>query len=89
MLHTFLTEPIDDYRERVLIDGQPVRCCGYTLSHRIDEVPYLEMEMPIIPQIKDKAVVVNVANKEEIARLMDKDEFDEFCEIWKEVRDEM
>lgn len=89
MLHKFSTENIDDYHEQVLIDGQPIRCCGYTLTHRVDEVPCLELEMPIIPEIKDKKVVIVVSNKEEIARLMDKQEFDRFCEIWKEVHDEM
>ena len=89
MFHKFSTENIDAYHEQVLIDGQPIRCCGYTLTHRIDEIPCLELEMPIIPEIKDEQVVVSVSNKEEIARIMDKNEFDRFCEIWKKVHDEM
>ena len=89
MLHTFSAKRIDDLRERVFIDGQPIRCGGYILTHRVDEVPCLELEMPIIPEIKDKQVVVAVSNKEEIARIMDKNEFDRFCEIWKKVHDEM
>lgn len=89
MLHKFSTENISACHEQVLTDGKPIRCCGYTLTHRIDEIPCLELEMPIIPEIKDEQVVVSVSNKEEIARIMDKNEFDRFCDIWKEVHDEM
>lgn len=89
MLHTFSTERIDDVRERVLIDGQSVRCTEYALFHSLDHVPTLHLELPIIPNIKDTMVQMEISNKEEIARLMDKKEFDEFCEIWKEVHDEM
>lgn len=85
MFHKFSTEQIDSYRERVFIDGNPIRCIGYTLTHRVDELPTLELEMPIVPEIKDKYVVAQISNKEEIARLMDYNEFNEFCEIWNEV----
>lgn len=86
-LHKFSTEPLDDncIRERVFIDGQEVKCCGYTLIHDLDEVPCVILELPVTPRIKDKAVLLHVENKEEIARLMDKTEFEEFCKIWKEI----
>ena len=32
-------------------------------------------------------IVKKISNKEEIAMLMNKEEFNEFCEIWKEVHD--
>ena len=85
MFHKFSTEQIDSYRERVFIDGNPIMCRGYTLTHRVDELPTLELEMPIVPEIKDKYVVAQISNKEEIARFMDCNEFNEFCKIWDEV----
>lgn len=85
MFHKFSTEQIDSYREKVFIDGNPIMCIGYTLTHRVDEVPTLELEMPIVPEIKEKYVVAQISNKEEIARLMDYNEFNKFCEIWNEV----
>ena len=48
------------------------------------EVPSVDVEIGCVPQIEENAIV-KVSNKEEIAMLMDKEEFDEFCEIWKEV----
>ena len=85
MFHKFSIEQIDSYREKVLIDGNSIRCTGYTLTYRVDEFPTLQLEMPIVPEIKDQYVVIQVSNKEEIARLMDKTEFEEFCKIWEEV----
>lgn len=87
MLHKFSINSLDDncIREQVFIDGQPIRCTGYTLTHDVDKVPRLLLELPVIPKIKDEIVLAQVGNKEEIARLMDKTEFEKFCEIWEEV----
>lgn len=85
MFHKFSTEQINELRERVLIDGNYIRCTGYTLTHKVDEVPILELEIPIVQEIKDQYVVVKVSNKEEIANLMDLNEFNEFCKIWNEL----
>lgn len=87
MFHKFSTEQIESCREKVFIDGNSIRCTGYTLTHQVDEVPILEIEMPIVPEIKDQYVVVQISNKEEIARFMNKSEFEEFCRIWKELND--
>lgn len=87
MLHKFSTEPLNDscIKERVFIDGQEVKCCGYALIHGLDEVPCVILELPVTSRIKDKAVLVQNGNREEIARLMDKTEFTKFCEIWNEI----
>lgn len=87
MLHKFSTEPLNDscIKERVFIDSNLVKCCGYTLIRNADEVPCVILELPVIPEIKDKTVLLQIGNREEIARLMDKTEFTKFCEIWNEI----
>ena len=86
-LHKFRFEPMDELgRGRVTIDDKPIKCIGYELRHYVDEVPSVDIEICCVPQIEENAIV-KVSNKEEIAMLMDKEEFDEFCEIWKEVHD--
>ena len=88
-LHNFKVEPAGDCSmfAKTYIDGKPIRCRGYTVSHYIDEVPTVELEISIIPSYEHE-VAINVSNKEEIARLMSKEEFEEFCRIWNEVHDE-
>lgn len=87
LLHKFIFEPMDGLgRGRVTIDDKPIKCRGYELRHYVDEVPSVDIEICCVPQIEENAIV-NVSNKEEIAMLMDKEEFDEFCKIWKEVHD--
>lgn len=87
MLHEFSTEKIDDIREQVFIDGKPIRCYGYTLTHNVNEFPSVELKLICEPKIDGAKAIIQVSNKEEIARLMDKAEFEEFCEIWKEVHE--
>lgn len=84
-LHKFKFEPIDEFgRGKVTIDDKPIRCRGYELRHYVDEVPSVEIEIACFPQIEETASII-VSNKEEIAALMDKDEFDEFCKIWERI----
>lgn len=88
ILHKFRFEPIDECgRGRVTIDDKPIKCRGYELRHYVDEVPSVDIEICCVPQIEENAIV-KVSNKEEIAMLMDKEEFNEFCKIWKEVHNE-
>lgn len=86
-IHNFKVEPIERGRAKVYIDGKPIRCRGYSLEHFVDCVPSVQLEMCVSPQI-DENVRIEVANKKEIAELMDKNEFEQFCEIWKRVHDE-
>lgn len=85
-LHKFKVEPIDEFvgRARVTIDDKPIRCRGYELRHYVDEVPSVEIEINCVPQIEENATI-NVSNKEEIAALMDKNEYEEFCKIWEKI----
>lgn len=87
VLHKFKFEPIDELgRGKVTIDDKPIKCTGYELRHYVNEVPSVDIEICCVPKIEENAIV-KVSNKEEIAMLMDKEEFNEFCEIWKEVHD--
>lgn len=87
MLHKVKIESIDTnpIGARVFIDDNKVRTRGYTFSHYIGEVPQMKLELPVIPYIEYQEAIVNVSNKEEIARAMDKNEFKEFCEIWESI----
>ena len=86
-LHKFKFEPFDELgRGRVTIDDKPIKCRGYELRHYAGEVPSVDIEICCVPQIEENSTV-KISNKEEIAMLMDKEEFNEFCEIWKEVHD--
>ena len=89
VLHKLKIEPVESRIEcaRVIVDDIPVQCRGYSISHSIDEVPTVELELCCIPKYEHD-VVTQISNKEEIARLMDKAEFEEFCKIWKEVHNE-
>ena len=85
VLHKFRFEPIDEYgRGKVTIDDKHIRCRGYELRHYVDEVPSVEIEIDCFPQIEETATII-VSNKEEIAALMDKYEFEEFCKIWERI----
>ena len=86
-LHKFRFEPMDELgRGRVTIDDKPIKCIGYELRHYVDEVPSVDIEICCVPQIEENAII-SVSNKEEIAALMNREEFEEFCEIWKETHD--
>lgn len=87
-IHKFKFEPIDELgRGKVTIDDKTIRCRGYELRHYVDEIPSVDIEIYCVPQIEETASI-SVSNKEEIASLMDKDEFEEFCRVWEEIHDE-
>ena len=87
LLHKFKFEPFDELgRGRVTIDDKPIKCRGFEIKHYVNECTSVNSEDVCDPQIEENATV-KMSNKEEIAMLMDKEEFDEFCEIWKEVHD--
>ena len=48
----------------------------------------LKLNAEVIPEIDQGEVVCVVGNKREIAALMDKGEFEDFCRIWHEVQDD-
>lgn len=88
-MYKFKVEPIEDSPEcaRVSIDGNAVLCQGYTLNHYVGSLPTVELDLIVSPKVEHD-VVIQVGNKEEIARLMNFNEFNEFCRIWDEVHNE-
>lgn len=87
--HNLKIEPIGNRIEcaRVIVDDIPVQCCRYSINHSVDDVPTVELELLCVPKYEHDAII-QISNKEEIARLMDNSEFERFCEIWKEVHNE-
>lgn len=85
-MHKIKIEPVKENSiyTKIMIDGKPIRCSGYTISQCVDEYPVVELEVCAVPNVEG-AAIVHVSNKEEIARLMDEEEFKDFCDIWKEV----
>ncbi len=89
VLHNLKIEPIEDRAQcaRVFVDDMPIQCRGYSINHSLDEVPTVELELCCVPNYGHD-VMTQISNKEEIARLMDGNEFEEFCKIWKEVHND-
>ena len=84
-LRKFRFEPSDECgRGRVTIDGNPIKCSGYEIKHYVDEFPSVNIEVVCVPKIEENAII-SVSNKEEIASLMEREEFEEFCKIWEKI----
>ena len=84
-LHKFRFEPMDELgRGIVTIDDKPIKCRGFELKHYVDEFPSANIEVVCVPQIEENAII-SVSNKEEIAALMEREEFEEFCKIWEKI----
>ena len=83
-LHNFKIEPLDETRARVYIDDKKVLASGYTITHEVGEVPRIELNLYCMPEYEGRANV-RVVNKEELAMLLDKNEFNEFCKIWMKM----
>ena len=88
VFHNFKIEPIKDRAQcaRLSVDDMPIRCKGYSINHSLDEVPIVTLELCCVLNYEHDAVI-RITNKEEIARLMDETEFEEFCKAWKELHE--
>jgi len=59
---------------------------------KIERCPYCGQpvrNIEVIPEIDRGEVVCVVGNKREIAALMNKGEFEDFCRIWHKVQDDL
>ena len=85
-LHKFKVDPIDGHPDaaQITIDDKPILCRGYELKHYSGSRAEVNIEIICVPKLEDNATV-NVSNKEEIAALMEREEFEEFCEIWGKI----
>lgn len=86
MLHRFKIEPIGDsgIYEKVFIDDMKIRCSGYSLEHKVGELPTVTVDITVIPRV-DSSVNFKIGNLAEIAEIMDLETFLQFKEIWEEV----
>lgn len=85
-MHKLNIKNLESGGTSVMLDGQSVRCTGYCLSHYVDVYPTIELDLLIEPpEVEEDNVYVSIGNKKEIAELMNKVEFEEFCDIWKEI----
>lgn len=69
---------------KVFVDGNSIRCRGYVISQRVDEIPKVELEILGISET-DQIAKVEISDMENIAKAMDKEEFEKFCTIWNEL----
>lgn len=69
---------------KVYIDGESVRCRRYIIEQSVDEVPTVTLTLLGFGDYEHLAKV-EIADMENIAKAMDKDNFDKFCEIWNEL----
>lgn len=86
MLHKFKTNTLDTLREEVFIDGERIRCTDYVLSHSAGEVATLDISLLVETDIISECVV-KIKNKDQIARLMSRSEFENFCDIWEKLNE--
>lgn len=86
MIHRFKTKQIgkSEIYEEVFLDDKRIVCNGYRLEHYVGEIPTVEIKAHVVPELNGIAIV-GIANKKEIAEIMDKKEFEKFCKIWEEV----
>lgn len=69
----------------VKIDGELVRCRSYTLEQDAGGVPVITIELqPFITSISLNGIV-EIGNKDEIAKLMSRCEFEDFCDTWRSI----
>lgn len=89
-LHRFKVEPIDgsDIKASVYIDGEEIKGCQrYNISHLAGGIPIVTLDFIGIPLYEHDAVIT-VSSKVDIARVMSKEEFEEFCRIWTRIHKE-
>lgn len=69
---------------RVSIDGNVVKCRKYVITQSVYEVPTVELEILGFGDAEHIATV-QISDMENIAKAMDKEEFEKFCTIWNEL----
>lgn len=85
-IHKFKVEPIGNSPERakVLIDDIPIRCSEYSIQHFAGELPKIEVAIQAVPEYEHDGEIT-ITNKGQIAQIMSKKEFKEFCRIWEDL----
>lgn len=74
----------------ILIDGTSIlkSCIGYSVSQKAGELPKVTLDMipDVLLEIKGQ---LEISHLSDLARVMDKDTFNEFCVMWKTLHTEL
>ena len=74
----------------ILIDGVSASnsCIGYSVSQIAGELPKVTLDMipEVLLEIKGQ---LEISNLGDLARIMDKDMFNDFCVMWKTLHGEL
>lgn len=74
----------------VLINGTSISksCVGYSVSQKAGEPPKVTLDMlpAVLLEIKGQ---LEISHLGDLARVMDKDMFNEFCVMWKTLHTEL
>lgn len=74
---------------KVIIDGEEIhRLSGYTIERNAGEIPMLELRMLCLEEnIMEQQVEIVISNAETMARIFNRNQFDEFCKLWEEYHE--
>ena len=74
----------------ILVDGTSVSksCTGYSVRQKSGELPKVTLDMipAVLLEIKGQ---LEISHLGDLARVMDKDMFNEFCVMWKTLHTEL
>lgn len=74
----------------VLINGTSISksCVGYSVSQKVGELPKVTLDMipEVLLEIKGQ---LEISHLGDLARVMDKDMFNEFCVMWKTLHGDL
>lgn len=87
-LHKFKVEPIGNSQTcaKVLIDDIPILCTEYSIQHFAGDVPRIKVAIQAALEYEHDGEII-ITNKGQIAQIMSKKEFKEFCRIWEDLHD--
>ena len=88
-IHRFKVEPIEGRQTcaKVTIDGEQRLCRSYKIEHYAGRLPMVNINLVADVQYEQDAEI-NIVNLHEIASLIDKKTFKEFCRVWEEIHNE-
>lgn len=88
-IHRFKVELIEGHRAcaKVTVDGRQCLCSSYKIEHYAGSLPMVNINLIADVQY-EQDVEINILNLHEIASLIDKKTFKEFCRVWREIHNE-
>lgn len=88
-IHRFKVEPIEEHQAcaKVTIDFKKCLCSSYKIEHYAGSLPMVNIDLVADVQYEQDAEI-NIVNLHEIASLIDKKTFKEFCRVWEDIHDE-